>query len=787
MKQTISDEQVAATFRTLNGGRAPEHNWNLGVYASWAILLLLAVCFAAVAAFVSDSDRKAEQVRLQQSADAVLHSAQSRMAGTSEMLQRASMRLMHVPGVTGRVESAEMAAAGLMQARGEVIEIAIVDRNLHVFRHWNSPYEGLAAGQPLADEVTGKEDRLAVTEAFERDAPVTTSPWSRDGTQALVDIALPTPAPSLVLLARINLTRVISEAVLASGNSRYRYCLARDGEPIACGTPAKADTRTIVYTRGVPFLHDPSITFMAQSNEHALIAPDSIKFWVILSLAGLLLLSLAMLIVYQRRQTTAHELLAAEYALRVAISDSSIAGLHVIDAKGTLLYMNETFLKMVGWSADELLGMRMPYLFWNEDLSERLAEILRHPEDRSTKTIECGFRRKDGVTFDGQVNISPLVARDRVIGWMAELYDITEQKRARERMKAAHDRFTRVVHSMNSAICVISCDSEAPLLLFNNQPYERFFGPRVDGALRLLKLIRSQKNPLQARQGVFDEASGRWFDARQQPLTWIDDSKAVMIIATDITAQREAEIALEEQERRAETQQRLVTMGEMASSLAHELNQPLAAISNYASGAGMMLQAGKLSSEAAQEAFAKVDKQARRAAAIIKRIRGFAAAKKTEPQFSALAPETVVSETMELALIQAAKLDAKISTAIEPNLPKVNGDSVMLEQLLLNLLKNAMEAVQDCDNRTVELTVKKAEDGGSVLFRIADHGPGIEDSVKSKLFDAFYSTKTTGMGMGLNICRSIMEIHHGRILISDTPGGGATFTFTVPVARDDAQ
>ena len=197
-----------------------------------------------------------------------------------------------------------------------------------------------------------------------------------------------------------------------------------------------------------------------------------------------------------------------------------------------------------------------------------------------------------------------------------------------------------------------------------------------------------------------------------------------------------------------------------------------------------MIEAGKLSREDTLLALSKIARQAQRAAAIIKRIRGFAAAKKTDPQFTRLSPESVVNETMELALIQADKLKATINTVIEPNLPEMVGDSVMLEQLLLNLLKNAMEAVLPCPNHTIDLTVQLHESGNFIQFVVADHGPGIPDPTKALLFDAFYSTKDEGMGMGLNICRSIVEVHHGRILITDTPGGGATFTFTVPLARE---
>ena len=143
--------------------------------------------------------------------------------------------------------------------------------------------------------------------------------------------------------------------------------------------------------------------------------------------------------------------------------------------------------------------------------------------------------------------------------------------------------------------------------------------------------------------------------------------------------------------------------------------------------------------------------------------------------------ETIVTEAMELALIQAKKLGASISVEMEDGLPSINGDAVMLEQLLLNLLKNAMEALEPENNRNVELSVTHEEQSDAIVFTIRDHGPGMSDEVKAMLFDAFFTTKKTGMGIGLNICRTIVENHHGRLLVSDTEGGGTTFTVRIPV------
>lgn len=782
----FTDEQVASTFKKLNASHDTSVNSRVGIYASWAALVLLAACFIVVTIFMLDADRRAESVRLQQSTDLIVQSVESRLLGTTELLQKTSMRLMHIPGAAPRATSAELAAIAFMQDRREVLDMSLVTRGYRLLRHWASPSQSTFIPDDAPQRLDSEAVRTAVQSVIVRDAPVITPPYTiSDNTQVFVDLFVPTPSEDQVLVARINLSRLINDAANSViGTTPYIFYFEQNGKPIVDIKHHRSSSRSLTYTTSIPLLNDPNLRLVSVSYEHSLLTTDSLKFWVIIALAGLLAVALALLLRNQRVQHRAHQRLFAENSLRVAMSDSALAGIRVTDREGRILFINETFEKLVGFRKDELLGIMPPYPYWEDDITTTLTEILGHPEERHVRSLEFRVRRSDGVIFDGQLNVSPMLNENRrVIGWIGELYDITEQKRARERMKAAHERFTRVVQSMNSAICVVSGDQDHPRLLFHNTPYERFFGCNTDGATRLMRLI-AQKHTLMSREGVFDEDSNRWFDARIQWLTWTDDTPARMIIATDITNQRETELALEAQMKRAETTQRLVTMGEMASSLAHELNQPLAAISNYASGASVMIEAGKLSREDTLLALSKMARQAQRAAAIIKRIRGFAAAKKTDPQFTRLSPESVVNETMELALIQADKLKASINTVIEPNLPEMVGDSVMLEQLLLNLLKNAMEAVLPCPNHTIDLTVKLHETGNFIEFIVADHGPGIPDPTKALLFDAFYSTKDEGMGMGLNICRSIVEVHHGRIIITDTPGGGATFTFTVPLARE---
>ena len=274
------------------------------------------------------------------------------------------------------------------------------------------------------------------------------------------------------------------------------------------------------------------------------------------------------------------------------------------------------------------------------------------------------------------------------------------------------------------------------------------------------------------------EHGGRWFDVRERELIWTDGMAASLQIATDITEQRRNEELMAQQEKKAELSSRLVTMGEMASSLAHELNQPLGAIANYASAALTLLQSGKLAPENSVTAFEKISHQAERAATIIRRIRSFA--KRTAPEMVRVPVSRLIEETMELALIQAKKRQARIVQNVQEGLPDIICDAVMVEQLLLNLLKNAMEAAAPCPDHTVTLSVSAA-DSRSVVFEVADRGPGIPDAVKEKLFEPFFSTKSDGMGIGLNICRSIAEMHRGRLRAEDNPGGGTVFRLTLPV------
>ena len=263
-----------------------------------------------------------------------------------------------------------------------------------------------------------------------------------------------------------------------------------------------------------------------------------------------------------------------------------------------------------------------------------------------------------------------------------------------------------------------------------------------------------------------------------------------MLIATDITERRNAEAVAAHQAEKAQVTSRLVTMGEMASSVAHELNQPLTAITNYCNGMVTRVENNAIDKADLIAALQKTSRQAERAGQIIHRIRAFV--KRSEPQRQKASAQTIVDDAVDLAGIELRRRNVAIQTYVAQRLPPLMVDPILIEQVVLNLLKNAAEAIDNARlpsaRRRIELRVvpRHTPDEGDVIeFSVTDKGPGLKDEVIARMYEAFFSTKVDGLGIGLSLCRSIIESHRGRIKAvnlynGDTPIG-CRFSFTLPV------
>lgn len=250
----------------------------------------------------------------------------------------------------------------------------------------------------------------------------------------------------------------------------------------------------------------------------------------------------------------------------------------------------------------------------------------------------------------------------------------------------------------------------------------------------------------------------------------------------DITDRKKAEELNRQQQEKLETSARLATMGEISSMLAHELNQPLAAISSYTAGALNVLERADkgvaLEPTLLRRALEQARQQAQRAGQIIKSVHEFV--KKSEPQRETVDIYSVVEGVRALIELQARKWYVALQIELPARLPPVSADRVMLEQVLLNLTRNGVEAMAEVAPEQRVLRITASADAAQVSVSVIDKGHGIAPDVAERLFSPFFSTKAEGMGMGLSICRTAIEFHGGTLTHAPNPGGGTVFTFSLP-------
>ncbi|NHC62446.1 PAS domain-containing sensor histidine kinase [Paenalcaligenes suwonensis] len=503
---------------------------------------------------------------------------------------------------------------------------------------------------------------------------------------------------------------------------------------------------------------------------------------VIAALSLVIVFSLLALWRYTRFRTRAEAALIAETGFRRAMENSMSTGMRVFDMSGRIAYVNPAFCRMIGWNEADLIGRTAPFPYWVPGRHSHHQEVLDLILSGRTPNsgLEVEAQRRDGSRFTARMYVSPL--RDpngEQIGWMTSMTDITEPKRIREAMTAAHERFMTVLEGLDDAISVTADTPEGLELLFANRTYRRFFGAQGHGHEELLggRLGRFTDETVE----TYSSQAQRWFEVHHRMLAWTDGRRVRLQVARDITERRKHEEASRVQQDKIQLTSRLTTMGEMASSLAHELNQPLTAINNYSMGAVAMLRSGKAKPEQLLEALEKAAAQAERAGKIISRIREFV--KRSEPRRQAVPITQIIDNAVSFADIDARKRRIEIAVELPEHLPMVLADPILIEQVLLNLLKNGVEAMEGSDYHILHVNISLYDQMLEVA--VIDRGYGLKNP--ERLFEPFYSTKSEGLGMGLNICRTIIESHHGRLWAMENPEGGTIFRFSLPCAQAEMQ
>jgi len=535
-------------------------------------------------------------------------------------------------------------------------------------------------------------------------------------------------------------------------------------------------------------------------------------FWMVVALSVLTVWMLLGTWRHMRRRSQIQAALVQETNFRRAMENSMPTGMRAMDREGRISYVNAAFCQMTGFTEPELVGQMPPFPYWPPDRIDENSRLLQQElQGRSpTGGIEVKVMRKDGSRFDARMYVSPLIdPRGQQTGWMTSMTNITEAKRIRDQLSASHERFTTVLEGLDASVSVLSVQQGE--LLFANRSYRLWFGgdarghtSMAGGVLPPSFGVESDENvdnlsglPAQelteansSPREVYIESMQKWFDVRSRYLQWTDGRLAQMLIATDITARLRAEEQAAAQAEKAQVTSRLVTMGEMASSVAHELNQPLTAITNYCNGMVSRVKGGTIEQDDLVAALQKTARQAERAGQIIHRIRAFV--KRSEPQRQPAQAKQIVEDAVELAGIELRRRNVAIHTYVAQRLPTLMVDPILIEQVVLNLLKNAAEAIDSASlapsRRHIELRVvprHTPEEGGVIEFSVTDMGPGIKEEVIGRLYEAFFSTKAEGLGIGLSLCRSIIESHRGRMKAQNLYNGiaivGCRFAFTLPV------
>ncbi|MEY4496128.1 MAG: hypothetical protein RL744_1192 [Pseudomonadota bacterium] len=622
------------------------------------------------------------------------------------------------------------------------------------------------------------------------------------------------------MVAVLYTTQGILEMIPGELKGQYRFTLITDDDKVLAissdkNTPKRAFSNQTSLDIGVL---SPNLSLRIDTYPPATNLTFRMLIGVVLGLSAFVIWSLWSVLKQMQVRQEAEANLRAETNFRSAMENSTPVGIRAHDMNRMITYVNPAFCEMSGWSAEELIGMSPPFAFWPEgqksELTEKMNRALKLALSQDKKIgIEGSILHRNGSIIQTRTFISPLInEKGKQTGWVSSLIDISEPKKIREELAASQERFVTVLEGLDAAVSVVS--NETSELLFANRFYRERFGNSPKGHFDLAG-IDSKQNMIQAlAEGappsslyqeteseeiqLLDESTGitKWYEVRRRFVPWVDGHLAQLLIATDITIRIEAEDLARQQEERMQFTSRLTTMGEMASSLAHELNQPLAAISNYCMGVAKRLQ-GHIDPAMQKDilpALEKASDQAHRAGTIIQRIKGFV--KRSEPQRKSCDISEIINDAVGLVEIEAHRHRLNIATDIAANLPMIDVDPVLILQVLVNLLKNSLDSLREVyplSSRWSASPVRISADLDTSTFpamlriQVTDTGAGIAESVIERMFEPFFSTKNDGMGMGLNICRSVIESHQGRLFAKNqmdaeqTKLAGCTFTILLPL------
>jgi PAS domain S-box-containing protein len=483
------------------------------------------------------------------------------------------------------------------------------------------------------------------------------------------------------------------------------------------------------------------------------------------------------------------------------IVDTALDAVVTMDTYGKITSWNKQAEVIFGWSDAEAIGQHMAEMIIPEQ--HRMAHERGLQHFRATgegpilrRRIQISAVRRNGVEFPVELEVMPLrVGQDWVFS--AFIRDITESKLAVERLQASELNLRRMTETIPEMLWSATPDGaidycNARILDYTGFPVEELMGnvwekllhpDDVDQAVRMWMSCVTTGGPYRDEVRAFRAADQmyRWCVTSALPL--LDQQGRILKwygTIVDMHDWKQAQEDLRNTQAELAHMTRVMTMGELAASIAHEVNQPLAAIIASCDSCTAWLESNPPNLEKARAATNRMIQAATQANEIVQRVRAFF--KKTSSAKLILGINEAIEEAIQLIQGEVLRKDVSLHVKLDRYLPRVLGDRVQLEQVILNLIINGMEAMVASNCQPRQLVVQSTrEEPGEILVSVADTGPGIAKELMTKMFNPFFTTKPEGMGMGLSISRSLIEAHGGRLWVTANEPRGAIFQFALPV------